>query len=44
MDVALNCVANGVLLREKIFENIWIQPEQGCWRSLGSLIYMASLL
>ena len=27
--VALNCVANGVLLREKIFENIWIQPASG---------------
>ena len=24
--VALNCVANGVILREKIFEQIWIQP------------------
>lgn len=27
--VALNCVANGVLLREKIFKNIWIQPAAG---------------
>lgn len=27
--VALNCVANGKLLREKIFENIWIQPAAG---------------
>ncbi len=27
--VALNCVANGVILREKIFENIWIQPASG---------------
>ncbi len=27
--VALNCVANGVLQREKIFENIWIQPAAG---------------
>src|ERR1035438_6795758 len=24
--VALNCVANGIVLREKIFEHIWIQP------------------
>jgi len=24
--VALNCVANGKILKEKIFENIWIQP------------------
>ena len=27
--VALNCVANGNLLREKIFDNIWIQPAAG---------------
>ena len=27
--VALNCVANGILAREKIFENIWIQPAAG---------------
>jgi len=27
--VALNCVANGILLREKIFEKIWIQPAAG---------------
>lgn len=27
--MALNCVANGTLLREKIFENIWIQPAAG---------------
>ncbi|MBD2550366.1 carbamoyltransferase [Microcystis elabens FACHB-917] len=27
--VALNCVANGKLLREKIFERIWIQPAAG---------------
>lgn len=27
--VALNCVANGKLLREKLFENIWIQPASG---------------
>lgn len=27
--VALNCVANGKLLREKIFEEIWIQPAAG---------------
>ena len=27
--VALNCVANGKLLREKVFENIWIQPAAG---------------
>lgn len=27
--VALNCVANGKLLREGVFENIWIQPAAG---------------
>lgn len=27
--VALNCVANGILLREKIFKDIWIQPAAG---------------
>jgi len=27
--VALNCVANGKLLKEKIFEQIWIQPAAG---------------
>jgi carbamoyltransferase len=27
--VALNCVANGKLLRENIFEHIWIQPASG---------------
>jgi carbamoyltransferase len=27
--VALNCVANGKLLKEKIFENIWVQPAAG---------------
>ena len=27
--VALNCVANGKLLRENIFEKIWIQPASG---------------
>ena len=27
--VALNCVANGALLREQIFDDIWIQPAPG---------------
>lgn len=27
--VALNCVANGKLLKEKIFDDIWIQPASG---------------
>ncbi|MEM7480668.1 MAG: carbamoyltransferase [Acidobacteriota bacterium] len=27
--VALNCVANGILLREGIFDEVWIQPASG---------------
>ena len=27
--VALNCVANGKILKEKVIENIWIQPAAG---------------
>ena len=27
--VALNCVANGRILREKVFDNLWIQPAAG---------------
>ena len=27
--VALNCVANGLLVREEVFDNIWIQPAAG---------------
>lgn len=27
--VALNCVVNGILLREKLFDEIWIQPAAG---------------
>ena len=27
--VALNCVANGKLLRERVFDRIWIQPASG---------------
>ena len=27
--VALNCVANGKILKEKIFEKIWVQPAAG---------------
>jgi carbamoyltransferase len=27
--VALNCVANGKLIREGVFENVWIQPAAG---------------
>jgi carbamoyltransferase len=27
--VALNCVANGLLLRERVFDRLWIQPAAG---------------
>ena len=27
--VALNCVANGILLRSNIFDDIWTQPAAG---------------
>ena len=27
--VALNCVANGLILRERIFDRVWIQPAAG---------------
>ena len=27
--VALNCVANGKILKDKVFDNIWIQPAAG---------------
>lgn len=27
--VALNCVANGILARQKVFKNIWVQPAAG---------------
>jgi len=27
--VALNCVANGLILRERIFDDLWIQPAAG---------------
>lgn len=37
--VALNCVANGILLREKIFDNVWIQPAAGdAGGALGSAL------
>ena len=37
--VALNCVANGKILKEKIFDNIWIQPEAGdAGGSLGAAL------
>ena len=27
--VALNCVANGLIVKENIFENVWVQPASG---------------
>ncbi len=37
--VALNCVANGKLIKEKIFKNIWIQPASGdAGGSLGAAL------
>jgi carbamoyltransferase len=39
--VALNCVANGRLLREGPFENIWIQPAAGdAGGALGAAIFV----
>ena len=37
--VALNCVANGKIIQEKIFEDIWIQPAAGdAGGSLGAAL------
>ena len=37
--VALNCVANGKILQEKIFDNIWVQPAAGdAGGSLGAAL------
>ncbi len=37
--VALNCVANGKILEEKIFNNIWVQPASGdAGGSLGAAL------
>ncbi|MDD4052872.1 MAG: carbamoyltransferase [candidate division Zixibacteria bacterium] len=38
--VALNCVANGRILREKIFDRIWIQPAAGdAGGALGAALF-----
>lgn len=43
--VALNCVANGRLLREGPFENIWIQPAAGdAGGALGAALFVAHQL
>ena len=37
--VALNCVANGKIIKEKIFENVWVQPAAGdAGGSLGAAL------
>jgi carbamoyltransferase len=37
--VALNCVTNGKILKEKIFDNIWVQPASGdAGGSLGAAL------
>ncbi len=39
--VALNCVGNGKILKEKIFDNIWIQPAAGdAGGALGVALYI----
>jgi carbamoyltransferase len=39
--VALNCVANGVLLREKIFDDLWIPPPAGdAGGALGGALFV----
>ncbi len=38
--VALNCVANGKILRERIFDDIWIQPAAGdAGGALGAALF-----
>jgi len=38
--VALNCVANGKIVQEKIFDNIWIQPAAGdAGGALGAALF-----
>ena len=39
--VALNCVGNGKLLREKIFDDVWIQPAAGdAGGALGAALFV----
>lgn len=43
--VALNCVANGKLLRENVFEHIWIQPASGdAGGALGAALVACHLM
>ncbi len=39
--VALNCVGNGKILKEKIFDNLWIQPAAGdAGGALGAALFL----
>jgi carbamoyltransferase len=39
--VALNCVGNGKILKEKIFKNIWVQPAAGdAGGALGAALFV----
>lgn len=39
--VALNCVANGKMLRKQVFKNLWIQPASGdAGGALGAALYV----
>ena len=43
--VALNCVANGVLHREGVFDEIWVQPAAGdAGGSLGAALYAWNMM
>ncbi len=38
--VALNCVANGLLLKERVFDDLWIQPAAGdAGSALGAALF-----
>lgn len=40
--VALNCVANGLLVREQVFDRVWIQPAAGdAGGSLGAALLLS---
>lgn len=41
--VALNCVANGIIVRERIFDEVWIQPAAGdAGGALGAALAVAA--
>lgn len=43
--VALNCVANGKLLKEKIFDRVWIQPAAGdAGGAVGAALAVAHMM